>query len=290
MEKFTKRLVIAVLVFLFAYKIIQFIEYVDPKKISIATWNVQTFFDVDFSGTEYSEFNNPKTDWSKEKYYVRLLRMAEALTKINVDVVALEEIENINVVYDIVDVLPYTSKFHYAVFAKQQGSPFGLALFSRYPISKARTHQIQPMQNISVESVSFRPILEVHLKVPKNDVVIFVNHWKSKASDAELSKIFRQSQQRMLADCIFYTKEETKSENLVIAAIGDFNQKTEEFEIDKTTSEIVFSGTHSVEYMKSSWLEKSNESVGSYYFADNWEQIDHIFLWSKSAHLKNAEQ
>ena len=40
--------------------------------------------------------------------------------------------------------------------------------------------------------------------------------------------------------------------------------------------------------MKSSWLEKSNESVGSYYFADNWEQIDHIFLWSKTAHLKKC--
>ena len=259
------------------YKAARFTAYKNPKKISIATWNTQTFFDADFSGNEYSEYSSSKSGWSEEKYYVRLLRLADALEKIDADIIALEEIENLNVVYDIVNVLPFTSSLRYAVFARQPGSSLGLVLFSRYPITGAKTHQIQLPQ---VLPATLRPVLEVHVKVAEKDVVVLVNHWKSKASGGETGKIIRQCQNRLLAECVSQLKKEAAGNSLIIAA-GDFNQTTAEFEIDRESRKILFCTNNSTEEAESVWFKTADVDEGSYYFRDNWEQIDHIFLFSE---------
>ena len=259
------------------YKTVQFISYINPKKISIATWNVQTFFDADFSGNEYSDYASTKNGWSEEKYYTRLLRLADALDAIDADIIALEEIESLKVVYDIVNVLPYAGKFHYAVFASQPGSSLGVLVFSRYPITDAVAHQLQIPQ---VLPKTLRPILEVHVRMPRQDVVLFVNHWKSKASGGEMSQILRQCQQALLADCIAELKQQKNYDNAVIIALGDFNQKTEEFQIDYAAKEVLLNGIQNTEKVKSVWLEQAVSGDGSYFFRDSWEQIDHIFLAS----------
>ena len=61
-----KKLVVVFVLLLLACKAVQFVCYKNPKKISIATWNVQTFFDADFSGSEYSEYSSTKSGWNSE--------------------------------------------------------------------------------------------------------------------------------------------------------------------------------------------------------------------------------
>ena len=45
------------------------------------------------------------------------MRLVDALQEIDADIIALEEIENISVAHDIIKLLPFSSKLHYAVFA-----------------------------------------------------------------------------------------------------------------------------------------------------------------------------
>ncbi|MBO7421476.1 MAG: endonuclease/exonuclease/phosphatase family protein [Spirochaetaceae bacterium] len=271
-----KKLVVVCLAGLLAYKAVQFVCYKNPKKISIATWNVQTFFDADFSGSEYSEYSSTKSGWNSEKYFARLLRLVDALQEIDADIIALEEIENISVAHDIIKLLPFSSKLHYAVFAKQPGSALGLLVFSRYPITEAKAHQIQ-LPGIKPETL--RPVLEVHVKAGGKDTAVLVNHWKSKASGGETSGIMRQCQSRLLAECVFQLKKEA-AENALIIAAGDFNQTTGEFETE-SGGRVLFRGSNFTETAESVWLNTANTSLGSYYFRDNWEQIDHIFLFSE---------
>ena len=272
-----KKLVVVCVLLLLVYKAVQFACYKNPKKISIATWNAQTFFDADFSGSEYSEYSSSKSGWNSEKYYVRLLRLVDALQQIDADIIALEEIENISVAHDIIKLLPFSSKLHYAVFAKQPGSALGLLVFSRYPITEAQTHQIQ-LPGIPPESL--RPVLEIHVKAGGKDTAVLVNHWKSKASGGETGKIIRQCQNRLLAECVSQLKKESAGNSLIIAA-GDFNQTTAEFEIDRESRKILFCTNNSTEEAESVWFKTADVDEGSYFFRDNWEQIDHIFLFSE---------
>lgn len=298
------------------YKAVQFISYLNPNKISVATWNVQTVFDADFSGDEYSEYASSKSGWSAEKYYARLLRLADALEAIDADIIALEEVENLNVVHDIANVMPYMNKLRYAAFARQPGSALGMLVLSRWPVTEAFAYQIQLPQT---KPETLRPLFEVHVKIHKKNVVLLVNHWKSKASGGAAGGILRQCQQALLTSRISELKCGENCENSLIVALGDFNQKTEEFEIDAESNEVLLRGFCNTEEVKSLWLEPaisggasgkgsvhgwhswrgsfSNfnnrsansengakaESAGSYFFRDNWEQIDHIFLASENA-------
>jgi endonuclease/exonuclease/phosphatase family metal-dependent hydrolase len=54
-------------------------------------------------------------------------------------------------------------------------------IFSRLPINKEKSK--------SHSLLDARPILEVWLDVEGHDLVVFANHWKSRASDAEIEKI-----------------------------------------------------------------------------------------------------
>lgn len=280
-----KRKLLAVLFLAAALiKIVQIILELNPKTVTVAAWNAQTFFDATFEGTEYEEYGS-RSGWSNEDYMVRLLRLAETLKYIDADVVALEEIENIEVVHAIANALPYTSRLRHAVFAKQRNNAFGVALFSKYPITDVCSHQVQLLGE---NSSSLRPVLEVHLKVPGQNVAFLVNHWKSKVSSADEGRSIRKNQEIILADSIRHIKSESFEKLPVIISLGDFNQKTDEFDIDEKNEKILLHGTESVEEVSSFWFSLKDKNCGSYFFNENWEQIDHIFISAEKAHLGNC--
>ena len=48
-------------------------------QLYVVSWNVQTFFDAQTSGLEYTEFQGSKSRWSQELYEARLERLAESI-------------------------------------------------------------------------------------------------------------------------------------------------------------------------------------------------------------------
>ena len=54
------------------------------SRVSIACWNVQTFFDAVSDGNEYTDFKN-SSKWTKEKYVKRLSKLCEVMTMLNSD-------------------------------------------------------------------------------------------------------------------------------------------------------------------------------------------------------------
>ena len=55
------------------------------SEVKIANWNVQTFFDANNDGTEYSEFAKSKT-WGEEMYKERLKRLCSVIKKLAADI------------------------------------------------------------------------------------------------------------------------------------------------------------------------------------------------------------
>jgi len=85
-------------------------------------------------------------------------------------------------------------------------------VFSRLPIQhdKTKSHPINDA----------RPILEVWLDVHGYDLIVFANHWKSRASDAEVEKI-RVQNATVLRNRLDEIKAETPHADIILG--GDFN-------------------------------------------------------------------
>lgn len=252
------------------------------ERITLATWNVQTFFDAHTDGTEYADFKKAG-NWGREKYLVRLERLCSVMTALNADVFVLEEIENEAVVLDIANYLAgknwsKSKKWDYAFFAKDDDSAIGCAVFSRRRIADVTVHSMD-IRCQKTAQPQCRPIVRFSVEAGSRQLWILANHWKSKLGANE-SRIWRQWQESVAAQSIAVLD--------AVVLCGDFNQDALEFFCDfggiGQTANTVFrgAGTDGVNLVRlySPWFTQSgafSTKIGSYFYQGKWERIDHIF-------------
>ncbi len=262
----------------------------EKSTITLVSWNVQTFFDAETSGTEYEDFKkNP--DWNRDSYQNRLDRLCGAISTLNADVFVLQEIENSNVIIDISNKLQtnaWNSKqqWVYSCFAKKEGTSIGIAVLSKYPLENLKTHSLQ-IQSQKEEQPDSRLLLEVQIIAKEKTITLFANHWKSKSGGEQETEIWRDWQELQLAQQL---NSFEKEKNVVIC--GDFNRSAEDFVCS-------FSGNYKDENtilrgiskacnsncnvkVYSPWFTKTGtitEEIGRYYYNENWERIDNIFCY-----------
>ena len=257
------------------------------RSLKIVNWNVQTFFDGNKDGVEYTNFIKSQR-WNQEAYKDRLQKLCKAINQLDGDLVILEEIENLGVVYDISNALAgnnWNQKkvYRYACFAKKENSSIGCAVLSRLPLQGLKVHSLD-IQAEQAQAPSMRPLIEVDLLAPKR-LKLFVNHWKSKGggkSGGADSALWRRWQESLLAQKIIEAKE--NGGGIPIICAGDFNQDINEFslvqdgDIDGGAANVAlfcpFSGQKALVY--SPWIDFAGQ-IGSYNFRDKWERIDHFF-------------
>ncbi|MBQ7136328.1 endonuclease/exonuclease/phosphatase family protein [Campylobacter sp.] len=133
------------------------------SELKIATYNVENLFDDKISGSEYSDFKSNR--WNSAKYQQKLRKISRVLRELNADVVALNEIENENVIKELANLSGY--KFY--KFATLKGSPVGLGLLSRYRISDSEIYV--------VPDVKTRPILMSRVEFEGHSIEFFIAHF-----------------------------------------------------------------------------------------------------------------
>lgn len=256
----------------------------DSSVVSVMTWNTQTFFDAEIEGSEYADYQN-LAKWSKDKYLTRLGRLCEVMDEIDADIVVLEEIENVAVVQDIANQFAgrawdKSKNWNYACFVKDSSSAIGCGVFSKFELKDMKVHSLCIQSQNEVQP-SVRPLLEVTVKVLGKDLVVYVNHWKSKAGGEIASEIWRDWQELVVADTI-NSSYETEDYSCVVC--GDFNRDADEFVcvFDGTQKSVntVFRGTEMNLNLYSPWFLENGEfstEIGSYFYEKSWERIDHIF-------------
>ena len=139
------------------------ISVIFGAEIKIATYNVENLFDDKIAGSEYSDFKSNR--WNSAKYQQKLQKIARVLRELNADVVALNEIENQNVIKELANL----SGYKYYEFATTKGAPVGLGMLSRYKISSSRA--------FIVEDVKTRPILMSRVEFGTEVLEFFVAHF-----------------------------------------------------------------------------------------------------------------
>ncbi|MCR5188904.1 MAG: endonuclease/exonuclease/phosphatase family protein [Treponema sp.] len=258
----------------------------ERQTLSLACWNTQTFFDSEFEGTEYEDYQN-LAKWSRDKYLTRLSRLCEVMTALDTDIIVLEEIENASVVQDIANQFAGNSwgrgkNWSYACFGKEAGAAIGCAVFSKYPLSDLKIHSMN-IQTQEQEQPSSRPLLQVSVNLEEKSLLIFVNHWKSKASGEVSSEIWRDWQESLLAERINAIRKSDKEVCCVLC--GDFNRDAREFICNfngvEKAENVTLRGSFQNLNLYSPWFDECGDyttEIGSYYYEDDWERIDHIFL------------
>ena len=249
--------------------------------VSIVNWNVQTFFDSQTDGSEYSTFRNSDF-WNEEKYRNRLQRLCDVITFLDADIFIFEEIENEGILYDIYNQLSGNSWnqnkiWNYGSFYKDENSSIGLAALSKIPLEDMKIHSmdIRIMDEIQPSS---RPILELKISVNDKDLFLFVNHWKSKVSGILQGENWRQWQEFILSKSIL------QKERFLIC--GDFNKDIDEFIWEEKNSrvKICLRNDENNVSVFSPWINSDKSfttEIGSYYYKGNWERIDNFFISDK---------
>lgn len=255
--------------------------------LKIVSWNVETFFDSVKTGEEYSEFQSSK-NWGTEKYVERLKKLTSTIKNLDADVFVMEELENEGQLYDISNYLAgewnMKKNYSYGCFAKDSGSSIGCGIISRYALSNMKCHELD-VRTESEFMPSMRPIIEVTVAKDNENLVLLVNHWKSKSGGEEATEKWRDWQEAVLSKIV----EANVVANNAVLACGDFNRDVNDFckssseneseiLLRKNISESKPSLENSVVVISPWYEENILIEPGSYYFNERWERIDNFFF------------
>lgn len=169
------------------------------SEISIATYNVQNLFDCKDDGSEYPDFKSSTSKWDCEAASSKLKRTRQVIDAINTDIIALEEVENEQVLRALVG----DSEYKFIAFSKAKNSPVGLALVSKIKPSGSEIFE--------VPNVKTRNILKVVFEVEGKKFSVFVNHFPAYKNGINMQKKAERTLRAALID----------EQNAIV--LGDFN-------------------------------------------------------------------
>ncbi len=198
------------------------------KTIRIGTFNCENLFARYKFKTSRSIQNITKEGWDvndtkfgKFDKTVRTLT-GQAIKKINADVIALQEVENLEVLRR------FRSKFlggsrnypHALVIDSYDPRKIDVAFLSRYPITHVRTHQDH--KNKKKSKVFSRDCLEVDIDFKGDLITLYANHFKSMMGGRKKTRARRMDQAKAVK-AIIKSRFGTKAGNHPFIVLGDLN-------------------------------------------------------------------
>lgn len=240
--------------------------------ITIMSWNLQNLFDGVDDGDEYDDFSVAKGNWSETLYKKRLKSISKIISLNNPDIVGVQEIEGKSVLLDLQK--GFLEDYKYIVASGDYGA-IETGFLSKYPIIKVG--KIVP----SIGVYGVRTLLEIHVDINGNEIVLINNHWKSKRGD--FSENLRIDSSNALG------KRLSELKNSEVIVLGDLNENYDEYKrVGKSydTALMYKEVGKGLTITDSSRIDDSElytpwpdaEALGSYFYNGEWESIDHFLL------------
>lgn len=181
------------------------------KDFTISSYNVENLFDLEKNNTEYKEFiPYRKSMWNKKNFNIKIDNTIRVLKDLNSDIIALQEIENKNILKKLQEKLP---EYKYISFSKYNNSAVGIGFLSKIEIIDNKQIDVYFKKRV------YRPILESTFKINNIEFKIFNNHWPSK----RVAESFRIKYAKKLQDRL---KKLPKDYDYIL--LGDFNSNYDE--------------------------------------------------------------
>ncbi|MGP1484548.1 MAG: endonuclease/exonuclease/phosphatase family protein [Campylobacter sp.] len=169
------------------------------SELKIATYNVENLFDAQNNGNEYKDFVVGKSKWNEFNAERKFNLIKNKIKEINADIIALQEIEN----EEILKRLMKESGYKYFVFSKVENAAIGLGVLSK--IRPIKSHKFR------ISNVKTRDIIRVDFLLEDIKFSVFTLHFPARKNSLK---------QRILA-FLALKNAICDAKNLVV--LGDFN-------------------------------------------------------------------
>ena len=202
-------------------------------------------------------------DWNEDAKNNKILNIVKVITSFDsngADIVAFQEIENVNVLKDLFKLLePYGYKDHVLLEGKDYRG-IDSAVVSKFPIKQSKLHYVKFSPGLRKRDT--RPILEAKIDIFGTDLIVYSVHFPAPFLDAVLRKESFNSLEGLL-----------NSHDDPAIAMGDFNVTTEE-ELELNT----FQDQSNIWFV--SHREGCEDCRGTYYYEpkDDWSFLDVILV------------
>ncbi len=202
-----------------------------PRQFTIASYNTLNLFDNIDDPDKKDEGTKPKSAES-EAALAEVIRTSEA------DVIALQEVENIEILKQFRDQQGLAKEYPHVVLVEGNDKRgIDVALLSKHPIESVVSHKDTrfPVPGEKEDGHFLRDLLQADVTMPGNyPVRIFVAHLASKMG-GERSDILREAEAKAAREII---KRETATfPNQSYVVLGDFNDTPDSPSVKALTTE-----------------------------------------------------
>ncbi len=192
-----------------------FLVTINAKDFTVASYNVENLFDLIDDGTEYTDYKPNTNHWNKRALSIKLKNISKTIRHLNADILALQEIESKLALELLLKKLP---DYKYSFFLKNPNSAVGVAIISKYEILETKSIKIDSLGKYS------RPILMAKIIVDNKDILLYVNHWRSKRAMENTRTRYAVSLRNSIYDL-------SKDTDYIL--LGDFNSNYNEHQTFK---------------------------------------------------------
>ena len=195
--------------------------FLNANTFTLGSYNVENLFDLKEDGNEYNEFiPNTNANWNEKTFNIKLNHLLKVINELDVDIIALQEIENEDLMKLLLKKLP---QYKFYSFIKYPDSSVGVGFLSKIEIKNNN------FIDVKFDTKNFRPILETTFIYKNIEFKIFNNHWASKKSpESYRIKFAKNLQDRVLK----------LPEDYDYILLGDFNSDYNEMDTFRTNQRL----------------------------------------------------
>lgn len=252
---------------------------------SIAFYNVENLFDtIDTPGIRDSEFSpEGSKNWNTEKYYIKIDRLAEVISKIGLEVsgtppgiVGLSEVENAEVLHDLVSD-PQLKDFNYQVVHISGPDRRGVdcALIYRkdmFTLKKAYSYRLHS----DIPDFITRDQLVVNGYFDGEEMTFIVIHYPSRRGGEKRSRPRRAEAAnltRHIVDSLL-----SNDPNAKIVIMGDFNDDPTDPSVRINLNSTGEKSKATDRVLYSPMVDLHKQGIGSLAYRDAWNLFDMFLL------------
>ena len=227
----------------------------------VATYNVENLFDLTRDGHEYEEYiPNNKHQWNEQNFQKKIINIAKVIKDLDADIIALEEIENENVLKKLNLALGEKAYPYLFYPLKKERSSVESALLSRFPITSKESLMIKDHA---------RGIHRISIKVEQKILVLYLNHWPSGKEKIEERMVYATALNSLL-------KKHTDDEYIIL---GDLNSpyKIAKDDWGMALVDVLKAGDKGF-FHYNLWYELAENERYSHVFGKKRGTLDHIVI------------
>lgn len=146
-----------------------FFSFMFGAELKIASYNVENLFDGNPANSKYDDYKvcDLGCPWDKKQYEDKLKRTAKIVNDIGADIIALQEVENRDVLKDLANL----TKYKYYFFAKPNGTSVGNGFLSKLPFKYTRYYPVKQTRS--------RDIVRVDIEFGNEIISLYNVHFPS---------------------------------------------------------------------------------------------------------------